>query len=328
MRYLLLLAPAVLLAGPPRYARVGTVSGAVEVQVAAADPWVAAERNAPLPEAARVRTAAGARVEIELDEASALRLGPNTEAELSDYTRLSTGQRVTLLSVQRGLAFVSGAPEGRDALTLATPGAQVTFTRAARVRIEVEEQWSQIAILKGGARFSSPAADLELREGQTTRVEPANPARFFFYKEVLPTDFDQWSQERDDGLASPSAAHTLQRYGLADLDGAGEWILTPEFGAVWRPKVADDWRPYRDGRWRWYDGIGYTWIAAETWGWLPYHYGRWTRLDQLGWVWAPSKNGVFKPGDVYWVRGAKYAGWGPLAPGEQWDPSDAVNAIP
>jgi hypothetical protein len=31
---------------------------------------------------------------------------------------------------------------------------------------------------------------------------------------------------------------------------------------------------------------------------------------------------------VYWVRGAKYAGWGPLAPGEQWDPADEVNAIP
>src|SRR4051812_14754850 len=133
MRYLLLLVPAVLLAGPARYARVGGVSGTVEIQIAAADPWVAAETNAPLPEAARVRTGPSSRVELELDEGSVLRLGPNSEAELSDYVRLSTGQRVTLLSVARGLAFVTGAPEGRDSLTLALPGAQVTFTRAARV---------------------------------------------------------------------------------------------------------------------------------------------------------------------------------------------------
>ena len=30
---------------------------------------------------------------------------------------------------------------------------------------------------------------------------------------------------------------------------------------------------------------------------------------------------VFKPGDVYWLRGAKIAGWGPLAPGEKWNPA-------
>jgi hypothetical protein len=329
MRYLLLLAPAVLLAGPPRYARVGEFAGQVETQARAPEGWIAAERNAPLPESAQVRTVAGSRIEIELDEGSAVRLGPNSQVELSDYSRLSTGQRVTLLSFDHGVAYISGAPEGRDALALAVPGAQVTFTRGARVRLQVEEQWSQITVLRGGARFSSPAADMELREGQTTRVEPANAARFFFYKEALPLELDQWSAERDDALESPtSAAHVVQRYGLADLDGAGEWIITQDLGAVWRPKTAEGWRPFESGRWRWYDDLGYTWISDEAWGWLPYHYGRWTRLDNLGWVWAPSKNGIFKPGEVYWLRGKNFIGWGPLAPGEQWDPADPVNALP
>src|SRR5947199_341024 len=84
--------------------------------------------------------------------------------------------------------------------------------------VEVQVQWSQIALLRGAARFSSPAADLELREGQTTRVEPANAARFFFYREVLPLEIDKWSGERDDArTASTSAAHIVQRYGLSDL---------------------------------------------------------------------------------------------------------------
>jgi hypothetical protein len=30
---------------------------------------------------------------------------------------------------------------------------------------------------------------------------------------------------------------------------------------------------------------------------------------------------VFKPGEVFWMRGNRLAGWGPLAPGEQWTPS-------
>jgi hypothetical protein len=329
MRYLLLLAPVVLLAGPPRYARVGNFDGAVEIQAGAADAWIAAGRNAPVPESARIRTAPASRIELEFDEGSVLRLGPSSQCELSDYARLSTGQRVTLISCDKGLAYVTGSPEGRDSLTIAVPGAQVTLTRSARVRVQVEEQWSQIAVLRGAARFSSPAADLELRDGQWTRVEPANSARFFFYKEIVPLDSDQWSGDRDDALAAPtSAAHVVQRYGLADLDGAGEWTISQELGSIWHPKVEKDWRPFRDGRWHWLDGLGYTWIASEPWGWLPYHYGRWTRLDDIGWVWVPSKNGVFKPGDVYWIRGKNYAGWGPLAPGEQWDPGDLVNSMP
>lgn len=329
MRYLLLLVPAALLAGPPRYARVSDFEGAAETQAGAADPWVAAARNTPVPEAARVRTGPASRLELEFDEGSVLRLGPGTQCEISDYSRLSTGQRVTLVSCDHGVAYVTGAPEGRDSLALALPGAQVSFTRAARVRVQIEPQWSQIAVLGGAARFSSPAADMELREGQSTRVEPANPERFFFYKEIPPLDPDQWSADRDAALASPtSAAHVIARYGVADLDSAGEWIATQELGDVWRPKVDEDWRPYRDGLWRWQDGLGYTWIAAERWGWLPYHYGRWTRLDKLGWVWAQSKNGVFKPGEVWWLRAKKYTGWGPLAPGEQWDPADPVNPVP
>src|SRR5438309_11417186 len=97
----LLLAPAVLMAGHARYARLGEFQGQVEVQLQAADPWISAERNLPLPEAAWVRTGADSRVEIELDDGSVWRLGPDSQGELSDYAQLSTGQRVTGLALDR-----------------------------------------------------------------------------------------------------------------------------------------------------------------------------------------------------------------------------------
>src|SRR5262249_15024151 len=37
---------------------------------------------------------------------------------------------------------------------------------------------------------------------------------------------------------------------------------------------------------------------------------------------------IFKPGEVYWLRGAKFIGWGPLGAGEQWPAADPINAIP
>src|SRR5256885_13058864 len=66
-----------------------------------ADPWSAAERNLTLAEATWLRTGAASRLEVELDDGSALRLGPDSLIELSDYARLSTGQRVTVLSLDR-----------------------------------------------------------------------------------------------------------------------------------------------------------------------------------------------------------------------------------
>jgi hypothetical protein len=321
-RCLLCLIPAALLAAPGRYARLGEFDGQVEVQLTPASSWIPAERNLPLPESAWIRTGISSRVEIELDDGGVWRLGPESQGGLSDYTRHSTGQRVTLLVLDRGLAYFSGAAAPADSLVLAAPGAQVAVTKATRLRFEAAENATQMAVLMGVARLSSPAAEIDVAQGQTSRIEPAHPNRFFLYKEVTPIDLDRWSASRDKVMASAvSGLHVAQHYGLADLDLAGQWIVTEDLGTVWQPKSAEGWTPYRDGRWRWLDGLGYAWVSDEAWGWLPYHYGRWARHGELGWVWAPASSGVFKPAEVFWMRGQRFAAWGPLAPGEGWNPA-------
>ena len=321
--FLLWLVPAALLAGQARYARLGEFEGKVEVQLRAGDPWSAAERNLPLAESAWLRTGASSRLEIELDEGSAWRLGSESQVEISDYTRLSTGQRLTVLSLDRGVAYFTGEPGAADTLTLVVPGAQVTLVRGARVRLQVDAAVSRISVIEGVVRLSCPVAEIDVREGQTVRVEPANAARFGLDREVPAMELDRWNEDRDKALAaSSSGSHVAQRYGVADLDGAGVWVQT-ELGAVWQPKVGEGWAPFQNGRWRWYDALGYTWVSDESWGWIPYHHGRWTRQGELGWVWVPAVTPTFKPGDVYWLYNAKLAGWGPLGPGEDWLPSAA-----
>jgi hypothetical protein len=319
MRRLLWLVPAVALAATPRYARMAESTGTVEVQLTAASDWIEAGRNLTLPEGAWLRTGAAARAEVQLDDNSVLDLGPETQVALADQTRLATGQRITLISVDRGIAYLSGGGAERDALSVAIPGAQVTLTPGARVRLDVAERGSAVAVLGGAVRFASPAAELQLRSGQAARVDPASPARFFLDTEIVPEQLDQWAADRAGA-----------RFGRPDLDAAGEWIVTADLGSVWRPKVAESWVPFHDGYWRWYDGLGYTWVSAEPWGWLPYHYGRWTRLDKLGWVWTGGQGAVFQPGDVYWLRNEDdgYLGWGPLNPGEKWPADDPVNRQP
>jgi hypothetical protein len=318
--FALVLVPAALLAGQSRFARLGEFQGQVEVQLTAADPWIPAERNLPLPELAWLRTGADARVEIEMDDGSFWRLGPNSLGEISDYARLSTGQRITLLSLDHGTAYYTGQPAAKDVTMLVMPGAQLTVLQGSRLRQTAQPGLSQAAILEGLVRFSSPAAEMDLREGTTAQVEPANTARFSLEPQIAVQPLDRWSEERDKAQAAPaSAAYVNAGFGLADLDSAGKWVAAGDLGMVWKPEVADAWAPYRNGRWRYYDALGYTWVSDDSWGWMPYRNGRWSRVANLGWVWQPSPNPVLHPAEVYWMRGANFVGWGPLAPGEQWN---------
>jgi hypothetical protein len=316
-----LLLGTVAWAGEVRYARLGEFRGRVDVQLGPADPWFAAERNLPLVEGSWFRTAPEARLEIELDDGGVFRLGPDSLGALSDYVRLSTGQHITLLTLDRGRAYFTGGAVGNDSLILAVPGAQVSFQHTAKVRVDMDPDLSRISVLEGSVRFSSPAAELDLASGQTARIEPANPARFVLDRDLAAADLDAWSAERDKALVSTnSVVNVAERYGLADLDTGGEWIHTDELGPVWKPKVNGSWAPFQNGRWVWYRSLGFTWISGDPWGWLPYHHGRWAHRGDLGWFWMPSGSQVFKPGEVYWLRGAKFVGWGPLAPGEPYRP--------
>ena len=254
---------AVSLQAEPRFARIGEMQGSVEVQFAAGDAWRQALRNMPVGERFWLRTGAAARVEIELDEGSVFRLGPDSLAEVSDYMRLSTGQRITVLSLDRGLAYFTGAPSDRDAMLLGIPGAQLNVRRGTRLRLDVTEEWSHAAIIEGQTKLISPSAELDLKEGRVARLSPSRTGKFYLYDEIPSLDMDRWSESRDKALAGVNARRfPAWSYGMADLEAVGTWIESSQYGAAWRPPAVEDWTPFRDGKWLWYEGLGYTWVAA------------------------------------------------------------------
>ncbi|HUB83075.1 MAG TPA: FecR family protein [Bryobacteraceae bacterium] len=325
----LLLVLAAAVAAQTRFARLGEFKGPVEVQLTAADSWIPAERNLPLTELAWVNTGAGARVEIEMDDGSVWRLGPNSLGEISDYTRLSTGQRITLLSLDHGIAYYTGQPAAKDVTMLVMPGTQATILQGSRVRETAQGGVSEAAILEGQVRFSSPTAEMDIHEGTTAHVEPANSSRFSLVDGIVVGPLDQWSEDRDKAEAKPaSSAYVNAAFGLADLDSAGQWLRAGDLGMVWKPEVPDDWAPYQKGRWRYYDALGYTWVSDDSWGWMPYHNGRWARVEKMGWVWQPAVTTIFHPAEVYWLHGDQFAGWGPLAPGEEWTAPNPGSVTP
>ncbi|MEI6062282.1 MAG: DUF6600 domain-containing protein [Bacteroidota bacterium] len=98
------------------------------------------------------------------------------------------------------------------------------------------------------------------------------------------------------------------------LSPYGEWIISPDYGYVWRPyfDTPEDFRPYSSaGNWV-YTTYGWTWVSDYDWGWATFHYGRWYLDDYLGWMWVPGSE--WAPAWVCWGSYGDYYGWASLGP--------------
>ena len=120
--------------------------------------------------------------------------------------------------------------------------------------------------------------------------------------------------------------------GYDELDPAGIWKITAQYGPVWFPTQSEEWAPYRFGHWSWIAPWGWTWLDDQPWGFAPSHYGRWALIDDH-WAWVPGeyvRRPLYAPAVVAFLgtpgvglssqEGATIA-WFPLAPGETYWPS-------
>jgi probable HAF family extracellular repeat protein len=91
----------------------------------------------------------------------------------------------------------------------------------------------------------------------------------------------------------------------------GSWVEAGNYGYCFRPRVSEDWRPYRDGHWVWTDR-GWYWDSNEHFAWATYHYGRWAYIGGTGWCWVPGHQ--WAPAWVSWRESDEHVGWAPLPP--------------
>src|SRR6202012_2575181 len=102
------------------------------------------------------------------------------------------------------------------------------------------------------------------------------------------------------------APYYISRYmtGYDELDSAGMWKITAQYGPVWFPTRSEDWAPYRFGHWSWIAPWGWTWLDDQPWGFAPSHYGRWVQ-EGGQWAWTPvqpTPHPVYAPALVAFIK--------------------------
>ncbi len=318
--------------------RVSLIHGAVSTQRGDTGDWSAAILNQPVLMGDKISTGDGGRGEVQLDYANILRLGPNSQVNLSNFTK-----KFVQVQVAQGIANYSVFGESDTEPEIDTPNVSVHPAHQDGVfRIEVRADGDTIIIVrKGEAQISTPQGIANVKAGDMATVRgTGGDARYKISPASERDDWDIWNTERDRMIHNASAwRHTNKYYvGSEDLDRNGRWENAPDYGQVWVPNEPDGWAPYRDGDWTYEPYYGWTWVGYEPWGWAPYHYGRWMPYGGA-WAWWPGPvwgPGFYRPfwAPAYvsffgfgggWGFGFGWGGWGgfgwlPCGPGDWFHP--------
>src|SRR5579863_10754972 len=95
-----------------RIVRLSDVHGSVQIDKNTGLGFESAFLNLPIMQGARLRTRSNGRAEIEFEDGSTMRLGPNTAVEFSTLGVSDSGQRVSEVTLTQGLAYVNWLDKG------------------------------------------------------------------------------------------------------------------------------------------------------------------------------------------------------------------------
>jgi hypothetical protein len=312
-------------------ARISVLNGEASVRRGDSGDVVAAAINGPLMANDSILTGASSRVEIQLDWANLLRVGPNSEVRFAGLD-----VRGFQIQVAAGTVMYRVLRPSQAQAEIDTPSVAVHPLGQGTYRVSVHEDGtSEITVRNGEAEIFSPHGSERLGAGRTMYARgPASDPEFQEVAAIAPDSWDQWNNERDQYLLRSRSYDHVSRTvpGAEDLDQNGRWTNDPNYGYVWQPTVPPGWAPYQNGQWVWEDYYGWTWVSYDPWGWAPYHYGRWFVGVGGGWSWYPGP--VF--GNYFWTPafvgffgwgggigigfGFGGLGWVPLAPFEVFHP--------
>ncbi len=249
--------------------------------------------NMPVIEGSKLNTGHDARVEVEFEDGSTMRLVPDSQVEFQELRLRPDGGRASLVAVEAGTVYFNLRQRNEDDFRVAAGKEQIALEKSSRFRVEVSAEALKLAVFKGDLNLIRASGDrLQLRKEETFELDLNDPSRYFLSRGVREAAFDYWDKDRDKERDEYAHAHSLRDYnsayyyGATDLVRYGSFFNVAGYGPVWRPYgFSLGWDPFFDGSWVWYPSVGYVWVSPYQWGWTPYRYGQWVYVNNYGWCW-------------------------------------------
>ena len=282
-----------------RIVRLSEVRGLVQVDRNSGQGYGPAITNLPIVQGNRVKTANGV-AEVEFEDNSTLRLGPNSEAEFTALGRTSTGSTVSSVRLLSGTAYVSllkNSGKTANDFELSFGNRKLPLEPGSHVRLEIDNtetgQAAKLAVLDGSLRVNGPDGVLDVSHNRQVSFALADQTAPTVAKGFAEGSLDEWDKQSvqyHQRIASFTGSGSMPyTYGLSDMRYYGGFSDVGGCGMMWRPYFAGAaWEPYGVGAWAYFADAGYSWVSPYPWGWMPYHYGSWSYCPGTGWGWQPG----------------------------------------
>ncbi len=328
-------------APPARVGQIAATNGSVSFNGAGSGGWAAASLNYPVSNGDSLYTQDGAQAAIALN-ASRITLAADTELQI---TQLDQNDFAATQTQGEVFFAVNDLQQGQN-FTIATPRGSVAITQNGEYDVAAGDTSAPtvVTVFQGAATITAPGATLNVPAGQAG-VLSGSDQTVAQLGQAEPDAFDNALLAQAAPPPPPYVPPVAQQMtGASELGTYGSWDQSPQYGAVWYPRVAAGWAPYREGHWAFVPPWGWTWVENEPWGFAPFHYGRWVDEDnRWGWapcpayqqggdygpdyqpVYAPAVVSFFGLGVAVGITAAALSsgsvGWVPLGPNEPYYPS-------
>jgi hypothetical protein len=310
-----------------RIVRLSEVRGAVQLDRSVGHGFEPAVVNMPVVQQNSLKTAIGV-AEVEFENSSTLRLGPNTEVQFTLLGRTPQGATVSIVHLVRGIAYMSvvnSHAKVANSMDLVFGDQNLQLQPDTHIRLEISGRQAKLAVLKGSVQAEGPTGAVDIARKHTATFALADDTQPNVAKGIPSLALlDRWDKQLDQyhsRVASLSMFGGVPySYGASDMLYYGSFQNVGGCGMMWRPYFASAaWDPYSNGTWAYYSGAGYSWVSPYPWGWTPYHYGSWSFCQGIGWGWMPGGswmglNNIASAGPGASVNAIKGPGRLPVAP--------------
>lgn len=275
-----------------RIVRLSEVKGAVDLDRSNGRGMEPAITNLPIVEHNRLRTAMGV-AEVEFEDNSSVRLGPESVLEFPELSRAPGGATISSVHLIKGTAYISLLKTRGNSFILNFGEHAVAVPPGTHLRLTMNSNDAQLAVLDGAVTVDTPHGPLEVSKKKTVTLLTASDIDPTVAKNVEQAPLDTWDKQSSDyhvRLANQAAfGNSGYSYGLSDMMYYGAFSDAGGCGSMWHPYFTSaSWDPYSAGAWAYYSGAGYSWVSPYPWGWTPYHYGSWSFCPGAGWGWQPG----------------------------------------
>lgn len=277
-----------------RMVRLSSVEGDVVIDRNIGQGYEKAFLNLPITEGVKLQTKKDGRAEVEFEDGSTVRITPDTVISFPQLSMRDSGAKLSAVQVQEGTAYINFLAAKDDQLTLTFGKETVTLTRAAHLRLEMEDAEARLSVFKGDVEVAGAFGKTAVARNQSLTFDLADQSRYTLAKDLEQDPYDSWDKQANDyqqRYATNASYNNFSpyTYGNSDLNYYGSFSNVPGYGPMWQPYfVSAGWDPFMNGAWAYYPGFGYSWVSGYPWGWTPYNSGAWAYVPSYGWMWQPG----------------------------------------